>query len=788
MKIIPVICLILLLSFTKIFAVTYTVSSIPYAPFPYTGGTVLTLSDDENTPPIPLGFPFQFFNETHTSVIVNSNALLAFSPIPNLRLNPSNIYKEIYANLHDLHPGNSAHPGNINYYTIGTSPNRVFVVNYFDIVRFGSTCTSHNYTGQVALYEGSNNIDVYLQQKDSCNTNLPSSCIGIADTGGTHIYAPGRTFTNWYAENEGWRFCFDGVCTTTGVDYSFIKGKIYYDANANCNLDLGEMNLPENNIELFDSTTSTYRYASSDVSGNYTAILNNGNWRVRIIPTPYILPASCPDAYVTIDSTVDSAIVNLPATIRTCPYLSTSVSNSIIRPCSTVVHTVNYFNGGSTSPSNSIDITLDTSLTYDSATLPLLAVVGNIYTFDLGAIPLLSGGSFQIYSTAHCWLVLGQTVCVQSHIHPDSICPPPPIGWDGSELAATAFEDTIGTDSVVLKVRNIGTGNMSSPTILTVVEDIIMIVNNTGLILNSGQEIVYKYPSNGKTYRIQANQTLNNPSKTYTAASIEGATNSPADIISYGYINNFPLDDEPIYEDIACDEVRTSFDPNMKSCTPQGIGNSHLVEKNTTINYRVDFQNTGNDTAFYVAIEDSISPLLQIGTVQITGSSHSVTHQFRNNKVVFEFNNIQLQDSTSNEPASHGYVEFTIQQKPNLPDGSVIYNQAGITFDVNTPVMTNTTFLTIGRLINTGFHTLDNEKFEVSVFPNPFETEVHITSPQITNNTSIKVFNLEGKCVFESNAKNQEFIVYRQNLVAGMYIYKIYNHHKVMGTGKLIAQ
>ena len=786
----PLLLIITLLSLTNIFAVTYTVSSIPYSPYPYTGGTTLTLSDDQNTSPIPLGFPFQFFNVTHTSVIINSNAVIGFNgTAPAFRMAPLSNQQEIYANLHDMFPGNPEHPGNVNYYTVGTAPNRVFVVNYFDIVRFATTCTTHNYTGQVVLYEGSNNIDIFLQQKDSCDTSVPNSCIGIADTGGTNIYAPGRSFSNWYAENEGWRFCYNGVCTTTGVDYSFIKGKIYYDANTNCSIDLGEMSLPENNIELFETTTSTYRYASSDVAGNYTAIVDNGNWRVRVVSSPYVLAAACPDIFVAIDSTVDSALVDLPATIRSCPYLSTTISNSIIRPCSTVVHTVNYFNGGTTSPINTIDITLDTTLTYDSASLPLLSVVGNVYTFDLGAIPFLTGGSFHIYSSAPCWLVLGQTVCVQSHIHPDTICPPPPTGWDGSELEATAYEDTIGTDSVVLKVKNIGTGDMSTPTILTVVEDIIMIVNNTGLSLNSGQEIIYRFPSNGKTYIVHAYQTLNNPTKTYTTASIEGATNSPGDIISYGFINNFPLDDEPIYIDMACDEVRTSFDPNMKSSQPEGIESAHLVEKNTNIKYRIDFQNTGNDTAFYVAIDDSISPLLQIGTLNVIGSSHPVTHRFiANSKVKFEFNNIRLQDSTSNEPASHGYVEFTIHQQPNLPDGSVIYNSAGIIFDVNIPVITNTTFLTIGRLLNTGFNSVDNEKFDVFAYPNPFETEIHITSTQINNNTSIKIFNLEGKCIYEGSATNQEFVIHRKNLVAGMYIYNIYKNNKVMGTGKLIAQ
>lgn len=769
-------------------ATSYTVSSIPYMPYPFTGGTTLPLGDDENSAPIPLGFSFQFFDQTHTSVIINSNAVLGFSAIPTLRTRPQTNLREIYVNMHDINPGTPSHPGIINYYTLGTAPNRVFVVNYYDIVKFGSACSTHNYTGQVVLHETSNNIDIYLQQKDSCNGVIPESCIGVADTGGVNIYAPGRTHTTWYAENEGWRFCYDGVCTTAGmVDFSYIKGKVYYDADNNCSLTLGETGISSSNIELYDTISGSYLYASTDVAGNYTALANNGYWRVRLLPSPYVIPNTCADQFVLIDTTTDSGIVNLAATIRPCPYLSTNISASIIRPCSTATHYISYFNGGSTSPITYIDITLDTPLVFSSSSIPLLSSVGNTYRFDLGSVPYLSGGNFTINSIAPCWVVLNQTLCAEAHIYPDTLCPPPPTGWDSSNLDANVYEDTIGIDSVVFTVKNIGSGDMSMPTVITVVEDLLMIVSSP-ISLNAGQEQKYKYPSNGKMYRLQALQTLNNPYKTYTAASIEGATESSSDTISYGLINSFPLDDEPISIDITCNEVRTSFDPNMKSATPTGITSNHLLEKNTPIKYRVDFQNTGNDTAFYVAIIDSLSPLLQAGTLQFLSSSHPCTYNLVNNKVRFEFNNIRLIDSTTDEPASHGFVEFGILQVPDLVDGSVIYNFADIVFDVNIPVRTNTVFHTIGRLINTGFTSHHPEYFNIQAYPNPFENEVRIVSDQIDENTSLTIYNIEGKVVYTAKGANREFVIYRKDLVKGMYIYEITRNSTLLGTGKLIAE
>ena len=63
----------------------------------------------------------------------------------------------------------------------------------------------------------------------------------------------------------------------------------------------------------------------------------------------------------------------------------------------------------------------------------------------------------------------------------------------------------------------------------------------------------------------------------------------------------------------------------------------------------------------------------------------------------FIFNNIQLPDSNVNEPASHGFVKFKINQRANNPLGTVIENKAGIYFDFNEAVITNSTHHVLGE-------------------------------------------------------------------------------------------
>ena len=59
---------------------SYEVTSIDYAPpFPFTGGTPVSVNtDDVWSPIIPLPFDFCFFGETYSEMIIGSNGVVAF--------------------------------------------------------------------------------------------------------------------------------------------------------------------------------------------------------------------------------------------------------------------------------------------------------------------------------------------------------------------------------------------------------------------------------------------------------------------------------------------------------------------------------------------------------------------------------------------------------------------------------------------------------------------------------------------------------------------------------------
>lgn len=137
--------------------------------------------------------------------------------------------------------------------------------------------------------------------------------------------------------------------------------------------------------------------------------------------------------------------------------------------------------------------------------------------------------------------------------------------------------------------------------------------------------------------------------------------------------------------------IACSFDPNFKTVEGIGMSKDSFTIKTNPIEYTIHFQNIGNDTAYKVVILDTINVDLDISTIVVTSSSHQVNTNIKNNIVSFVFNDINLVDSVTNERLSHGYVKFRVSPKSNIPNYTIVNNNAHIVFDFNDTITTNTT-------------------------------------------------------------------------------------------------
>lgn len=223
--------------------------------------------------------------------------------------------------------------------------------------------------------------------------------------------------------------------------------------------------------------------------------------------------------------------------------------------------------------------------------------------------------------------------------------------------------------------------------------------------------------------------------------------------------------------------VSCSFDPNDKAANPAGVGPLHLTLLSDTLEYTIRFQNTGNDTAFNIVIRDTLSSLFNKNTFRVLASSYPVQTSFETNGAIsFRFSNILLPDSNVNEPASHGYVVFSVVPVAGLPDTTEVYNTAYIYFDLNDPVVTNTTLNTLVEKIIDGIDENPATDLNVQVLPNLFTDKAYLTF----NNPDgeeflIRIFDASGRKVSEVTITSGRFVIDGENVSAGLYFYALSN-------------
>lgn len=140
--------------------------------------------------------------------------------------------------------------------------------------------------------------------------------------------------------------------------------------------------------------------------------------------------------------------------------------------------------------------------------------------------------------------------------------------------------------------------------------------------------------------------------------------------------------------------INCAYDPNDKLVWPTrtqvGYDDDYIIREDTLL-YTIRFQNTGTDTAFNIVVRDQLSTDLDWNTFKPLYSSHDFEATLHDNGLVeFYFNDIFLVDSLTNERESHGFVNFSILPISSIEENVVIENSAGIYFDFNAPIITNT--------------------------------------------------------------------------------------------------
>jgi len=194
-----------------------------------------------------------------------------------------------------------------------------------------------------------------------------------------------------------------------------------------------------------------------------------------------------------------------------------------------------------------------------------------------------------------------------------------------------------------------------------------------------------------------------------------------------------------------CFTVVNSFDPNAKEVYPQG----GIISSQEWMTYTVHFQNTGTAPAQHIYILDTLDNNLDVSSFTLLSYSHEPLTQIFDKVVKFNFPNINLPDSTNDEPNSHGFVQYKVKLVQGLPVGTIISNTAYNFFDFNPPVATNTVSNIVGVTAVANF----SYKIGFSVFPNPASSEVTIQFYSEKETTfSLKIYDVHGRVLLGENS------------------------------------
>lgn len=209
-----------------LFSTTILVDQLNSIIEPVSFGTL----DDGRWDNITIPFTFRFFGNTFNAVNISTNGWVGLGTtnstatgygvsLPNAAV-PNNV---IHAISSDLTFAGASNAAVLQYFEVGTAPNRKFVIDYSNIKFYTGTATADV---QIILFETTNVVEIHTTK---CTNTAEFKAQGIENSTGTvATVATGRNNTqNWAGMPNAYRFTPDninftwspatGLNTTTGA-------------------------------------------------------------------------------------------------------------------------------------------------------------------------------------------------------------------------------------------------------------------------------------------------------------------------------------------------------------------------------------------------------------------------------------------------------------------------------------------------------------------------------------------------------------------------------------------
>ena len=230
-----------------------------------------------------------------------------------------------------------------------------------------------------------------------------------------------------------------------------------------------------------------------------------------------------------------------------------------------------------------------------------------------------------------------------------------------------------------------------------------------------------------------------------------------------------------------------SYDPNDKM---ESHGERILTSSFATTDYlyyTVRFENTGTASAINVRIEDVLDSKLDETSIKMVDASDNYVLDRLDSNLTWRFDNIQLPPSVESTSTGKGYVTFKVKPKAGYATGDIISNTAGIYFDFNPVIITNTFLTEFVDLL--AVNEFENSDF--IFYPNPVNDVLNVMAKNNTNTIDmIDVYDVLGKTMLHKKVTTplQTESVDLSQLANGIYFVEVTTKNQAKVTKKIIVE
>jgi len=224
--------------------------------------------------------------------------------------------------------------------------------------------------------------------------------------------------------------------------------------------------------------------------------------------------------------------------------------------------------------------------------------------------------------------------------------------------------------------------------------------------------------------------------------------------------------------EVILDTVKAGCDPNELWVIPACYTSGATANQ---YEYKINFENTGNDTAHNIYVMDTISDYLDISTFNLVMTTNEMyVSKYKDgagrNIIKFDFPGINLLDSSHHNACDGGLI-YKIKSRAGLVSGTNIVAKAGIYFDVNDVVMTNAANSFIGCTPVPSLNVPGGTAGAVRIFPNPAGNMITIQGAG--NYSSYVIANEVGQTELQQPITGNSTQVDISSLAPGLYFIRL---------------